>query len=112
MRNNIYDKRIRVSRRAGAYSAPWPDVFGEIDLTIGGHRVYLGRRRLSILDLSPADNQPMQSSDGSKIIIYNDEVYYRQELHGQLNDVHFVVTPILKPSFIFSPGIVEQAFPV
>ena len=67
-----------------------PDAFGEVDLLIGGYRVYLGHRRLSILDLSPAGDQPMRSPDGSKLIVYNGEVYNHQELRSQLSDIAFI----------------------
>ena len=44
----------------------------------------LGFRRLSILDLSPAGHQPMQSADGSAWIIFNGEVYNYIELRKEL----------------------------
>jgi asparagine synthase (glutamine-hydrolysing) len=44
----------------------------------------LGHRRLSILDLSTAANQPMASHDGRYFICFNGEVYNFQEIAQQL----------------------------
>lgn len=41
-------------------------------------------RRLSILDLSPAGSQPMQTADGSHCIAYNGELYNEPELRREL----------------------------
>lgn len=50
-----------------------------IDSSIG-----FGHRRLSIIDLTPAGNQPMQTEDGSYIITYNGEVYNFQSIKLEL----------------------------
>ena len=46
--------------------------------------IALGHVRLSILDLSPAGHQPMLSSCGRYVIVFNGEIYNHLELRGQL----------------------------
>ncbi|HNQ00528.1 MAG TPA: asparagine synthetase B, partial [Bacteroidia bacterium] len=48
------------------------------------HQVALGHRRLSIIDLSPAANQPFYSSDKRFVIVFNGEIYNFKELSAQL----------------------------
>jgi len=44
----------------------------------------LGFRRLAIVDLSPAANQPMQNEDGRVRIVFNGEIYNHRALRRQL----------------------------
>ncbi len=46
--------------------------------------VALGHRRLSIVDLSDAGRQPMESRDGRYAITFNGEIYNYQELKAEL----------------------------
>lgn len=46
--------------------------------------IALAHRRLSIVDLSPAGHQPMISSAGRYVIIYNGEVYNHEEIRPSL----------------------------
>jgi asparagine synthase (glutamine-hydrolysing) len=47
--------------------------------------VALGHRRLSIIDLSNAGHQPMQSHDGRYVLVFNGEIYNYQQLKKQLD---------------------------
>lgn len=46
--------------------------------------IYLGHRRLSILDLSPAGHQPMQSRSERFVMVFNGEIYNHQSIRKQL----------------------------
>ena len=55
-----------------------------------GGDVVLGHRRLSIIDLSAASNQPLHSADGRSVIIFNGELYNYKQLKAQLAHHAFV----------------------
>ena len=46
--------------------------------------LFLGHRRLSIIDLSPAGHQPMEYNDSNLWIVYNGEIYNYKELRNEL----------------------------
>ncbi|MEI6234982.1 MAG: asparagine synthase (glutamine-hydrolyzing) [Planctomycetota bacterium] len=47
-------------------------------------RIALGFRRLKIIDLSPAGEQPMANEDGSLRVVFNGEIYNHRELREEL----------------------------
>lgn len=57
---------------------------GEGQLTIDGGHIFLGHRRLAIIDLSDKGRQPMQSADKRFSITYNGEIYNYRELRNEL----------------------------
>jgi asparagine synthase (glutamine-hydrolysing) len=71
---------VLVKRMTDAIVHRGPDGEGHyLDEYVG-----LGHRRLSIIDLSEAGNQPMETPDGRYAISYNGEVYNFQELRTEL----------------------------
>mgnify|MGYP000939421751 CR=1 FL=1 len=69
--------------RMTAYMHPrGPDAEGLwVDPATG---IALGHRRLAILDLEPRANQPMVSSDGRYVIVFNGEIYNFRDLRRNL----------------------------
>jgi len=59
-----------------------PEDHDEIFLQEKG--IGFAHRRLSIIDLSPAGRQPMESADETAIIVYNGELYNYRELRSEL----------------------------
>ncbi len=51
--------------------------------------IALGHRRLSIIDLSAAGNQPMRSPFANQVIVFNGEIYNYREIRAQLNEFSF-----------------------
>lgn len=71
-----------VRRMTDAMAARGPD--GEGLWTSPEGRVAFGHRRLSILDLSEAGAQPMQSADGRLAITFNGEIYNHRALRHDM----------------------------
>jgi len=52
--------------------------------------VALGHQRLAIVDLSDHGSQPMQSSDGRFVIVFNGEIYNYKDIRRQLTREHSI----------------------
>jgi len=76
----------------------------------------LGHRRLSIIDLSSAANQPMLSSDGKVAITFNGEIYNHAEIRAELERLgkyefrtdHSDTEALLYAFMEWGPGCVEK----
>lgn len=64
-----------------------PDASGIASYETGPHKVTVGHRRLSIVDLTTAGAQPMMTSDSRYVIVYNGEVYNHLELRKKIHGV-------------------------
>jgi asparagine synthase (glutamine-hydrolysing) len=53
------------------------------------HRIALGHRRLSIIDLQESANQPMWDHTGRYVLVYNGEIYNYRDIKSQLTDYPF-----------------------
>jgi asparagine synthase (glutamine-hydrolysing) len=61
-----------------------PDGDGAQHITGGGADGWLGHRRLRILDLSEAADQPMSGRDSKATLVFNGEIYNFRELRSEL----------------------------
>src|SRR5580765_1482896 len=79
-----------VARAADALAHRGPDSAGywtDFEGRAGGTpapQVALGFRRLKIIDLSPAGEQPMANEDGSLRVVFNGEIYNHLDLRAEL----------------------------
>lgn len=55
----------------------------------GGNKVYLAHTRLSIVDLSDAGNQPIESFDHNYVLVFNGEIYNHLDLRKEITNVQF-----------------------
>ena len=78
--NNILKKNVNLMQSAIFHRGP--DSSGSW-CNIEDH-VGLGHQRLSILDLSNAGHQPMESSSSRYVIVYNGEIYNHLEIRKNL----------------------------
>lgn len=76
--------RVSVERMLRVQTHRGPDSAGNWYGIIRGVDVGLGFRRLKILDLSDAANQPMISDDGRFVIVFNGEIYNYLEIREEL----------------------------
>jgi asparagine synthase (glutamine-hydrolysing) len=75
---------VLASRAVDTLHHRGPDARGEWHDPQAG--VWLGHRRLAVIDLSPSGAQPMHSRDGRYVLSYNGEIYNFAQLRASLHD--------------------------
>ena len=96
--NKLPDAPQRVVRMTNAIAHRGPDAEG----FYGDPCIALGHRRLSILDLSGAANQPFIDTTGNYVMVFNGEIYNYLELKQRLSDYPFTTssdTEVLMAAF-------------
>src|SRR5712692_188028 len=78
--------RESVERMLQVQAHRGPDSTGSWCGTVRGVDIGVGLRRLKILDLSDAANQPMLSKDGRFVLVFNGEIYNYVEVRKTLAD--------------------------
>lgn len=66
-----------------------PDGEGLTSHDCGSHKIWLGHRRLAIVELSENGAQPMATPDGKHVVIFNGEIYNHAELRRGLSGISF-----------------------
>ncbi|GAB4244772.1 MAG: asparagine synthase (glutamine-hydrolyzing) [Saprospiraceae bacterium] len=78
-------RRATIAHMTNLLAHRGPDAEGFYE----SEKVALGHRRLSIIDLSEAANQPMSDATGRYTIVFNGEVYNYREVKQQLSGYPF-----------------------
>ncbi len=76
----ISDRQFDSDAMLNSIAHRGPDDAGSLKKNVSGKNIFMGHRRLSIVDLSSAGHQPMSSPQGHVHLIYNGEVYNFKEL--------------------------------
>lgn len=81
--SNVYSSSIldnAIQKITRALSHRGPDSEG----IFRGENIFLGHRRLSIIDLSNNANQPFEDSSGRFVIVFNGEIYNYKEVRSKI----------------------------
>ena len=78
---------VLLSSMADTIAHRGPDSEGYWHDAVNG--IFLGHRRLAVVDLSPAGAQPMQSMCGRYVLVFNGEVYNHLDLRKELADFYW-----------------------
>ena len=85
--HSISQNKVKLRRMTSRLKHRGPDAMGL--WTEHNNGIYLGHRRLSIIDLSKKGDQPMVSKNGRYVIVFNGEIYnfkkLRNHIHNKVN---------------------------
>ncbi|NOQ73151.1 MAG: asparagine synthase (glutamine-hydrolyzing) [Crocinitomix sp.] len=81
---NSYDPKL-IANMNDALAQRGPDAEG----TFTDQHIFLGHRRLSILDPTEQSNQPFKSKDGRYVMVFNGEIYNFKSIKSELNEYAF-----------------------
>lgn len=84
---NSYDPNI-IAKMNDTLAQRGPDAEG----IFTDDHIFLGHRRLAILDPTEQSNQPFKSHDGRYIMVFNGEVYNFKSIKAELTDYPFTTT--------------------
>lgn len=106
--------RIDLTAAKRALAHRGPDDEGSFTGQAGGATCSFAQTRLAIIDLSPAGHQPMRSSNGRYVIVYNGEVYNYAEIRRELEAAgvglrsHSDTEAILEGYALWGPAVLER----
>ncbi len=83
-RNDLTDERRLVERLVAHQIPRGPDYQSVESFSLAPGGAILGHDRLSIVDLSPASNQPFSDPEGRFALVYNGEIYNYREVRDEL----------------------------
>jgi len=75
-------RKVDAQRAVASLRHRGPDGHGIVE----GQGYLLGHTRLAVIDLSSAASQPMVSSDGQVVVVFNGEIYNHRDLRRELED--------------------------
>ena len=104
-KNTLADKTKVINKILDFQNHRGPDARGI--WAKNGNPIVLGHNRLSIIELSEAGAQPMQSADGRWVISYNGELYNYQSLRKNLEEKYGVIFKGNSDTEVFLHGFIN-----
>ncbi len=81
---NDHQYEVHFNRMLQATAHRGPDATQREIIPLQTHKIYIGANRLKIMDLTDQANQPMLSTDGNFVLLFNGEIYNYYELRNKL----------------------------